>query len=516
VTTRPTDLAARDRARWAWISSPRGILTLLVVWAAFHVVLRLALSSSLTADDAREAVLAQSLQWGYQARQPPLYNWLVWLAFRLLGPSLLALTLLKYAILVLAFWLVYLTARCILADPRLTAVGAFSFLLLVPISWTMHESLTHSVTVLAACAGTAYAMIRLERRPSAGAYAALGLAVGLGLLSKFTYAVFLAALGFAALTVDRYRTRLANPGILLMGAVATALVLPFALWYVGRSHDLGRLYATEVRIEDGDGSMMAVGVGLVYVARIAAYYLAPLGALLAVCAPIVYRRLPPDAMGPPGGRLLGWLLAWALALLGIAALAGGLAFLKYRWLIPAFFLAPLYPLWRLERQGGPGERIRALAAVLIVAELAVVVGHVVRVTGASYFPRPYRMNEPYDAVAAGLVRAGFTGGTIVSGFGTLAGNMAVRFPDSRVLHTEYPDFQPPSTGDGQCLLVWDRQRGDRDTGAMPADLRALADRLGVPLVDTAPVGAIEAPFRFDRRHVRRTHYLLLPGTGRCR
>src|SRR5262245_29829108 len=91
VTTRPTLSAAPGRSRWAWLCTPRGTLALLVAWAGVHVVLRLALSSALTADDAREAVLAQSLAWGYQARQPPLYNWLVWGSFRVLGPSLLAL-----------------------------------------------------------------------------------------------------------------------------------------------------------------------------------------------------------------------------------------------------------------------------------------------------------------------------------------------------------------------------------------------------------------------------------------
>ena len=283
--------------------------------------------------------------------------------------------------------------------------------------------------------------------------------------------------------MGRYRARLAHPGILVAGIVTAALVLPFALWFVGERHDLG----TPLR-DARSGSRTATtgwstaGAGLGYVARIAAYYLAPLGAVLAACVPVVYRRVPPATAGPPGGRLLGWLLVWVLGLLGAAALGGSLGFLKFRWLIPAFFLAPLYALWRLERHGGPsGRQVRALTAVLILAEIAVVVGLAIRVTGASHFPRPYRMNEPYDAVAAGLVRAGFTRGTILSGHGTLAGNLAVRFPDSRVLHTEYPDFEPPRAGDGQCLLVWDRQRGDRDPVAMPADLRALADGLGVPL-----------------------------------
>jgi 4-amino-4-deoxy-L-arabinose transferase-like glycosyltransferase len=479
------------------------------------VLLRLGLSSSLTADDAREAVLAQSLEWGYQARQPPLYNWLAWGAFRLLGPGLLALTVLKYAVLVLAFWLVYLVAREILSDPRLSTIGAFSFLLVVPVSWTIHESLTHSVTVLAACAGTAYALVRLEREPSARAYAMLGLAVGLGVLSKFTYVVFLAGLTLAGLTVDRYRARLTRPGVLIAGLVAALVVSPFALWWVGQGHDLGRLYAREVHVEDADGWVAEAGAGLAYVVRVTAYYLAPVGAILAVCVPTVFRRLPPGASGAAGGRLLGWLLAWVLALLGAAALTGGLAFLKARWLIPAFFLAPLYALWRLERQGGPGRRLPALVVALVVAEIAVAAGLVIRVTGASLFPRPYRMNEPYDAVAAGLARAGFTHGTILAGFGSLAGNLAVRFPDSRVLHTEYPDFQPARAGDGQCLLVWDRQ--GRDPGRMPDDLRALAAPLGVPLDGAAPVGVVEAPLRFDPRHVRRTYFVLFPeGAGHCR
>ena len=389
-------------SRWAWLWEPRGALALLLAWAGFHVLLRLALSSALTADDAREAVLAQSLQWGYQARQPPLYNWLVWAAFRLVGPGLLALTLVKYAALVLAFWLVYLTARRILADPRLATLAAFSFLLIAPISWTIHEALTHSVTVLAACAGTVYALVRLGDAPSPRVYAALGLAVGLGLLSKFTYVLFLAALVLAALSVDRYRRSLLGPGVLIAGLVATLLVLPFALWYVGQGHDLGRLYAREVRIEEQDAWAEQARTGLAYVARLAASYLVPVGLVLAACFPAIYRRLPPGAGGSPGGRLLGWLLTWMLALLTLAALVGGLGFLKARWLIPAFFLVPLYGLWRLERHGVPEKRLAAFAVILALAEIAVVGTLSVRVVGASLFRRPYRMSEPYDAVAAGL------------------------------------------------------------------------------------------------------------------
>src|SRR5262249_27711250 len=205
VTARPTPAAVPDHERWTWFYRPEGTLVLILLWAGIHTLLRLSLSSTLTADDAREAVLAQSLQWGYQARQPPLYNWLVWGAFRVVGPGLLALTLLKYALLVLGFWLVYLTARRIVDDPRLATLATFALILLLPIGGTGHEALTHSVLVLAACAATVHALVRIADEPSPLAYTGLGVAVGLGLLSKFTYIPFLVALGLAALTVERYR-----------------------------------------------------------------------------------------------------------------------------------------------------------------------------------------------------------------------------------------------------------------------------------------------------------------------
>jgi len=62
------------RGPGAWLARPEGALLLIAAWASVHTLLRLSLSTTLTADDAREAVLAQSLRWGYQARQPPLYN----------------------------------------------------------------------------------------------------------------------------------------------------------------------------------------------------------------------------------------------------------------------------------------------------------------------------------------------------------------------------------------------------------------------------------------------------------
>jgi hypothetical protein len=67
--------------------------------------------------------------------------------------------------------------------------------------------------------------------------------------------------------------------------------------------------------------------------------------------------------------------------------------------------------------------------------------------------------------------------------------------------------------------VWDRPAGS--AGGPPDDLRALAAALGAPLAGSLPadppIGVIEAPLRFDPRHVRRVYYVLYAdGVGHCR
>ncbi|PYM54148.1 MAG: hypothetical protein DMD79_25070, partial [Candidatus Rokuibacteriota bacterium] len=222
-----------------FLDTPAGFGALLLAYLVVHLLLRVLVSRVLTIDDAREAVLGQTLAWGYQARQPPLYNWLVWATFRLVGVSVLSLTLVKYAVLGMAYGFVYASARRILPTPRLATLATFSLLLVFPVSWTVHDALTHSTAVLAAGAATFYAVLRLGESDRLGAYLGLGVAAGLGLLSKYTYAVFAAALALAALTDARYRRRLFDVRLLLTLALAALMVSPALLWLWRHGHDLG-------------------------------------------------------------------------------------------------------------------------------------------------------------------------------------------------------------------------------------------------------------------------------------
>jgi 4-amino-4-deoxy-L-arabinose transferase-like glycosyltransferase len=502
------------RAGTRLLAGAPGFAALLAAYLATHAGLRLLLSRALTIDDAHETVLSQTLAWGYEARQPPLYNWLLWGGYRLLGLAVHTPVTVKYAVLGLAYAFVYGTSRRILREPGLPTLATFSLLLLLPVGWAVHEDLTHSVAVLAACAATVYALLRVGAGGGAGAYLGLGAALGSGLLAKFTFVPFAAVLLAAALTLPPYRRRLLDPRMLLALAVAGLLALPYLLWLAAADVSLARLYAIELRVRPGAPWPTAALAGLSFVGRVTLYYLAPLGLVLLVLCPRLYTtRLPPDGSDAVAGRLVERTLLGAFGLLVAGALAGGLAYLKFRWLIPAYFLLPVYAVWRLDRLGLDERVRRRLAGVLLGVGLGIAAAFALRIVTGDLLGRPWRLNAPYDRVMAAIGAEGFTRGTIVSD-GPLAGHLRLAFPAARVVSADSPQYLPPSTGQGECLVAWEVGR----TAGVPGDIQALLrSRLDATLAPDARPRLAELGHRFAPRRPYRAAWLRFPdGLGRCR
>jgi 4-amino-4-deoxy-L-arabinose transferase-like glycosyltransferase len=488
-------------------------VSLLAAYGLAHFLLRVGLSPILTIDDSREAVLAQTLEWGYLSRQPPLYNWLVWAAFQLFGPGVAGLTVVKYAVLGAVYLFVYLSARRILSQPPLAALAALSLWLIVPINWVVHEALTHSLTALAAAAAMFYVLLRLEATGSTWAYLGLGLTLGLGLLSKFSFSLFAGAMLLGALTVDRFRARLRDPRIGLTLAATALLLLPYGVWFYQRAFSITRIYAEEVDPGDPEPYLRGLASAVYYMVRVSLYYLTPLWIVFLALFPAAWRRGGAPAAPPAGYRLIERFFLAELGILLAGALFAGLTYLKFRWLLPAFFLFPLYFLARVDGRAD-AARVRRLTAVLVAAELLVLVAFVVNVLRGDQLGNASHLNVPYDRIAAQLRAAGFTRGTIAVGEGSLAGNLRLAFPASRVIRLANPDYLPSRRGGGQCLLAWDKERDE----TVPREMRGwLAAALGVTLGDDPPVRLAEARYHFSRRQTLRVRYVLLPeGAGNCR
>src|SRR4026209_2020359 len=94
------------------ILTTRGVAAFWLLWCAAFVLMLWAVSPGRTLQDALAAELLQGhLAGGYQLRNPPLYEWLLWAMQDLVGSGPLSYLRLRYALIAATGILFYVALR---------------------------------------------------------------------------------------------------------------------------------------------------------------------------------------------------------------------------------------------------------------------------------------------------------------------------------------------------------------------------------------------------------------------
>ena len=485
--------APRTAINSAWIVdkfwTPLGVLTIVAVYAAVHFGLRFALSPTLGLDDAAQAVLAQDLRWGYQFRQPPLYTWVTWAAFQIFGVGLFALTLVKYLVLFAGYAFLYAAARNILKQDRLAALTLFSYSLIYVFAYYAHHDLTHSIAAGTMIAAALHAITRIVERGGWLDYAYLGITFGLGLLSKYNFAIFLAAVALAAFLVPDMRRRVLNRKIWLTVAVNAAVITPYVLWVYEGTYSFAALTATVTHAGGNEAYGEVLARGFLKLASALVEF--PMPFLL--IAPLILPALvwPPRVWtaNPQGyRRFLGIVMLAGVVIFILGVILLGATKFKGRWMYPALMVLPIFLFAGIAIERLSVRRVRAYLGVILAVSVLV---FAVRVVADHVHPtvcKACRAFLPYAALAEQIRAGGFARGVILADTDHLAGNLLMLFPASRVISANKSLDAPPPGVDDQCLMVW---RGDSES--IPATLRAFAGRAlslnELPFVRTGWVNA---------------------------
>lgn len=418
VSTAPDALPLRQ--------PPAHPLRWLLVMALAHVVVRVAVSPALKWDEAEQMLWSQQLALGYGA-QPPLYTWLQWLVNQAFGPSVLALSMLKHALLALTYALMYLAGRELLGER-----GAFwasaSMLLLPPLGWYSVRDHTHTVLVTAMTCGAWWLLLRITRRPRPLDFALLGLVCGFGMLAKYSFALVAGAMLLAALSVPETRRALLSRGWWWAPTVGLLVVLPHAVWLVSHLAEATAETIGKMNIQPDNG----LGKGL---SRLLGGVAGTL-ALWALCALWAFRaawwRRAPAPASPPVHRLfMRYLLLVMLVLLGMVLFAGVSNF-KGRWLLPLLCVAPLAafaarPGLQHHPRGG-----RYTAAIVVMA-VAILAAAGLRPWFSGLRGQVDELNHPAIELTSALREAGYDGvSPIVTPDHMMAGMLRTRFPRALV------------------------------------------------------------------------------------
>jgi 4-amino-4-deoxy-L-arabinose transferase-like glycosyltransferase len=506
----------------AW-AQPRNVTLLIAAYLLVHFAVRLWMGPTLGIDDAEQALFAQHWLLNYRFRAPPLFTWMLVALSDVLGPGMLAISLIRYTLLVLLAASAYLTARRLIRDQRLAALATFSFVMVYVFGFYSHHDLTHTTVLSTFLAASWYVFVRLCETPSLRWYLALGLCFGLGTLGKWNFVMFALALPLASLFRREYRGLVLAWKVVPAGLVAAALVLPSALWALHLGPSPGDSIGTLLGAHD-KGFLLSLVIGTLDLVRAVLVYPQPFLVLfLLVFARAVWRGLqtnnPPTPAPVPDSGFVGLTIAIAIALhWALVPLAGATNF-DERLLQPALFILPVYLFMLVERGDGasPQAISRYMAIIAAVAAIALAARIGIHAAGADYCRGACRALAPFEAVAAELKAAGFHGrGTIVAPDFHVGGNLRVQFPGARIIQIGYPARTwPQPKGNGQCLAVW--PAGDAAQGARAKVDAYLAKELGAAAFAPRREGVIAAPMLGSATRIYRLAYALYDGPqGQCR
>ena len=482
----------------------------LAVYLLAHVVLRMWETPNIGKNDVQEAIAAQGWAWGYHPRNPPLHTWLLMSFYGIFGVSPIAHFLLKYLLLGATSGFAYLSARRLLSSPAMATLSALSLTLLTPFAWTVHTALTHTLLLAAINFATLWAVLRLTQERRLLDYVVFGVVVGLGLLAKYSFALFVLPLIAAMLTQREFRRALSDVRIAVAVLVAAMIVAPHALWMLTTRFDFAGFLAEKQQSAELRPYVQGVAEGAVAVVVGALGFLGP----MAIAAGVLYAGARRRAAAPisPWARTLALAVAFGVAALLLDVLVLRATQFEERYFFCALLLSPLVLFQWLERRGFDAIDLRWIGASVMIVALVAGGGLVGRSLLWHHTCNRCWDELPVSALERAVRTAGFTGGTIISDHYNVAGNMRIRFPEARTIAVNYEMATPLTSADGQCLLVWDARI---DGDAMP---RALSDYLaGAGLVPTGAPRYVDALLLRDRERMDRFAYWLVPNAdGNCR
>lgn len=445
----------------AGLSHRRGFLLALAGYLSLVYVVRVFLFAGASEDDAEQMIYGQLWAWGYKPAQPPLYSWLVMLFQSVFGVGIAVVETLKFLTLFALYAFYYLAAAEILDDQRLAGLATLTVLGFFFMAWDAVINYSHTVLLGATIAGALWAVVRLRRSAGIGAYAALGLWIGAGMLSKYNFALVLVALLAAAAADPALRRRVfcRRAGISLIVAVAVAA--PFYVWFVSSPDGLASARASATPFPHSASYLKDAASGMFAVLRGAVSIVLPGAAIMAIAFPSAWRRRP-AAVAPDFKRFLEvYFVVLAVAVFG-AVIGLRVTFIQNHWLLVVMPL-PIYGFLKIAESRPTDGRLSGYAAVLCGLALIVPLALAYRfVTGPSYCKK-CNFFMPYAALSDQIMASGFRRGTIVAFDNPhqLGGNLRRFFPAARVVSPRYVPFVPPLKAEpGDCLIVWNAVRGD--------------------------------------------------------
>lgn len=401
-------------------------------------------SASKTADldQAEQLILSQSLDLGYTA-QPPLYTYLVKIAFYLTGPELATLFIIK-ALLLSTLLTIFLAIGDKLNFTRyqqLITVAGFVFI--PQFIWESQRDLTHSVLATTIAAATLLQTLRIRQRNTTINYIYLGILVGLGVISKYNYIFFIFALFTTALLLPQYRLLIKNKFTLLTLLIALTIASPHITWAM-QNYDIA--VGSMHKLHPNPGNPFT---GLTLSIFSAVAFLSPLWIFSLIPLSANSLNKFKEVAQTENGKFFLTLLVSTFILVCVFVITTGAQQIKDRWYQPLLFYTPiLVALFSSPYTSKKNNWFISIAAMLAIIVSIALPG---RSIFAERFNSPVNPNIPYPTVMQSIFNTIEKPNFILAETNLIGGNSRPFFPDTIILNHKH--FNQPRLISGYGIVI---------------------------------------------------------------
>ena len=529
---------------FAILSAKYGFWIFITSLLCLHFLLRSLGSDSLGRDALEEAIFSQQWDWGYNPRQPPLYTWLLILFKSVFGAGIWAYQALKLVLMMISLGSLYLAACAVIPNRAYAAMAALVPSLTLVFGFEAFQFYTHSLVFTACAALTLLCLIRFTASPDFKTALALGIVIGLGLLSKYSYPLVIVGIFVSLMSVPALRHRLVSGWLLLTLALGIFLTIPHLLWLMDHPGQLSHAISYTLTDKAEITYFEAIGKALgKFLGSTFNFIAIPMILILCCFAaplkiPFIPRRSVTDWVVQATQNTAitedqqNFSKAWQQALyrfvlLNIVIAVSMILFFgvtriqSHHLIGPCLWLSiPLFQSFYQKRQENGGSPLSFSFTIFLFHVLfliAILVMLITDVDGRQC--RRCYLQRPTTDISLALQANGFSQGTILTYHQLLAGGMARSFPDSQVYTQIYGHYRPQNKRltqnlpAGQCLLIWEGKNQ-----GMYASLRKWAqDLLSADLPAQPPIKTLSLPYYYsDSARRFSVSYALLPASGNCR
>ena len=369
-----------------------------MVWLLFylfiHFLIRLLFSQTLQVDDAEQVRHAQQLLLGYPIPQPPMYSWLTWIMFQIFGTGLLALTLLKYALISLTFWFTWLVSGQLFQHLQTRYIATFSYLLMPSFAWHMHQGFTHTILLGFGIILSLHALLNLKNNPVVKNYLYFGFTLGVGLMSKYSFLLFMAPLLISAISIKSFRTTLFDQKILLTIGVFLLIIGPHAYWLTQHQQEIFLSIDQKLKVTSDNLFLDRIkSVGQFTGAAIA--FVASFSLIFIINSWRRIFNIDKQASKDDSSQLLNRFFLAILGAVVLLAIFVSMPHFKVRWFHPLMMIFPLWILARIERKTLLSKSImRWFISITIIFTVLILLIRIAQVTIGPELGNYGRLNRP--------------------------------------------------------------------------------------------------------------------------